>query len=175
MKRLKEKMLHNDGFFFTFIRSSLSSQVCGWIDTLTAFLAFALLHLTAWFSTCLGAFVGGICNYLVNYRFTFHATGMGYSVTLFKFVFIWAGSLLLNSFGTEFVYKLVSRFDIVDQVRWISKDGVFLAARLSIALTVSLAWNFQLQRKFVFNATRLDPYIERLMNKIGIGHAKKEE
>ncbi|MDE6010066.1 MAG: GtrA family protein, partial [Muribaculaceae bacterium] len=85
LKTVKNKVLHNDGFFYTLLRSSLSSQLCGWIDTLTAFLIFSLLDLSAWLSTAIGAFVGGVFNCIINYRFTFHAYGVDIRAALVKF------------------------------------------------------------------------------------------
>lgn len=173
----KDKFLHNKGFFFTLMRSSLSSQVCGWIDTLTAFLLFSLFDLTAWLSTAIGAFVGGVFNCIVNYKFTFQAVGVAWRTALTKFAFVWAGSLLLNSFGTQIVYRLVCGWEWLKDATHIGDDGIFLAARLFVALAVSLCWNFLLQRNFVFKATRLDPYIERVLDRLGIGsiHSKKQE
>ncbi|MBD5199211.1 MAG: GtrA family protein [Bacteroidales bacterium] len=169
LNKIKEKILHSDGFFFTLVRSSMSSQLCGWIDTLTSFLVFSLFDLTAWLSTAIGAFVGGILNCIINYRFTFHAVGVEWRVALTKFIFIWAGSLLLNSFGTQAVYSLVKGWSWFENVTGIGEDSIFLASRLFVALTVSLCWNFLLQRHFVFRTTRLDPYIAQLLHKLGIG------
>lgn len=162
---VKEKFLHNDGFFFTLIRSSLSSQLCGWIDTFTSFAVFALFDLSAWLSTAIGAFVGGVFNCIINYRFTFHAFGVDWKVALSKFIFVWTGSLLLNSFGTQAVYSLVDNWNWIMQFKGVTQDGIFLGARLFVALTVSLCWNFLLQRNFVFKATRFDPYISRFLSK----------
>ncbi|MDE6809175.1 MAG: GtrA family protein [Muribaculaceae bacterium] len=173
LTKIKEKVLHSDGFFFTLLRSSVSSQLCGWIDTLTSFLVFSLIGLSAWMSTALGAFVGGVFNCIINYRFTFHAFGVDWRVALTKFVFVWTGSLLLNSFGTEAVYSLVKDWQWLYEIKGIGKDGIFLAARLFVALTVSLCWNFLLQRHFVFKVTRLDPYIGKFLTKIGIGSKNK--
>ena len=169
LNKIKEKILHSDGFFFTLVRSSMSSQLCGWIDTLTSFLVFSLFDLTAWLSTAIGAFVGGILNCIINYRFTFHAVGVEWRVALTKFIFIWAGSLLLNSFGTQAVYSLVKGWSWFENVTGIGEDSIFLASRLFVALTVSLCWYFLLQRHFVFRTTRLDPYIAQLLHKLGIG------
>lgn len=170
LTKIKEKVLHSDGFFFTLLRSSMSSQLCGWIDTLTSFLVFSLIGLSAWLSTAIGAFVGGVFNCIINYRFTFHAFGVDWRVALTKFVFVWAGSLLLNSFGTEAVYSLVKDWEWLYDIKWIGKDGIFLAARLFVALSVSLCWNFLLQRHFVFKVSRLDPYISAVLHKLGIGN-----
>lgn len=163
---VKEKIIHSDDFFFTLLRSSVSSQICGWIDTLTAFLCFALFNLTAWLSTAIGAFVGGVFNYLVNYRFTFHADGMAWRVAVSKFVFVWAGSLLLNSFGTQYAYMLVRGWAWLKETTGVNEDEIFLATRLTVALTVSLAWNFRLQRNFVFKQTKLDPHIVNFLDNI---------
>lgn len=163
LNNIREKILHNDGFFYTLLRSSVSSQLCGWIDTLTAFLVFSLLHLSAFVSTAIGAFVGGIFNCIINYKFTFHAVGVAWKVALVKFLFVWMGSLLLNSFGTQIVYSWVHDWEWLQRVG-IAKDGIFLATRLFIALMVSLCWNFLLQRNFVFKTTRIDPYIDRALH-----------
>ena len=170
---IKKKLLYSDGFFFTLLRSSLSSQLCGWIDTLTALLFFAVFDLSAWLSTAIGAFVGGVLNCVINYRFTFHAQGVMWRAALTKFAFVWAGSLLLNSFGTQIVYTMVRDWEwLHDAVKGISNDGTFFAARLFVALMVSLCWNFQMQRNVVFKSTRLDPYIIRFLDKLGIGKHK---
>ena len=166
--RIKDKVLHNDGFFFTFLRSSVSSQVCGWIDTITSFLVFSLLDLSAWLSTAIGAFVGGVFNCIINYKFTFHAYGVELRAALAKFAFVWTGSLLLNSFGTQFVYHLVVGWKWLHATVGITDDMTFLAARLFVALMVSLCWNFLLQRNFVFKTTCLDPYINRFLDRCGI-------
>lgn len=168
LQHVKDKVLHNDGFFYTLLRSGVSSQVCGWIDMLTSFLVFALLDLSAWLSTAIGAFVGGVFNCIINYKFTFHAVGVAWRTALTKFAFVWAGSLLLNSFGTQICYSLVRKWTWLEETTGITDDGIFLAVRLFISLVVSLAWNFLLQRNFVFKTTKLDPYIDKALDRCGI-------
>ncbi|MDE7155754.1 MAG: hypothetical protein K2N79_05665, partial [Muribaculaceae bacterium] len=56
-----------------------------------------------------------------------------------------------------------------ENVTGIGEDSIFLASRLFVALPVSLCWNFLLQRNFVFRTTRFDPYIAKLLSKLGIG------
>lgn len=164
LRKAKKQILHSDGLFYTLLRSSVSSQVCGWIDTLTAFFAFSLLHLTPFLSTAIGAFIGGVLNCAINYRFTFHAYSVNWRIALFKFSLVWAGSLLLNSYGTQVVYYLVKdNLWLQENVFMISNNGTFLASRLFVALMVSLFWNFLLQRHFVFKVTRLDLYIDRIL------------
>lgn len=168
LAQVKDKILHNDGFFYTLLRSSVSSQICGWLDTLLSYLAFQFLHFTPFLSTAIGAFIGGICNCYINYRYTFHAKGVDIRVALFKYVFVWTGSLLLNSFGTQILYSIVHDWHWLEQMPFIKPGGIFLATRLFVALMVSLGWNFLLQRNFVFTTTRLDPYILRWLNRLGM-------
>jgi len=165
LERVKEKFLHSNGLFFTWLRSSASSQVCGWIDMLCAFLAFSVLHLSPFLSTATGAFIGGVFNCIINYKFTFHAYGVQWRVAFFKFAFVWTGSMLLNSYGTQAVYYLVKDWHwLQEQMASVSDNGTFVVARLSVALTVSICWNFLLQRNFVFKPTRIDPYIGRFLD-----------
>lgn len=172
LAKAKEKFLHNDGFFFTLLRSSVSSQICGWIDTIISFLAFSLCGLTPFLSTAIGAFIGGIMNLTINYRFTFHAYNVDWRSALAKYIFVWVGSLLLNSFGTQIAYHAVRGWHWLHEVTHIADDGIFLGARLFVALMVSLCWNFLLQRNFVFKVTRLDPYINRALDRLGIPSSK---
>ena len=173
--RVKKKILHNDGLFYTLLRSSVSSQLCGWIDTFTAFLAFSLLHLTPFLSTAIGAFIGGVLNCLINYRFTFHADSVNWRIALFKFSLVWTGSLLLNSYGTQVVYYLVK--DCVwlqENIFMVSNNCTFMFSRLFVALMVSLFWNFLLQRHFVFRVTRLDSGIERMLNALKLNKTGRD-
>lgn len=166
IKAAKENILHNDGFFFTLIRSTISAQVCSWVDMLTSFLAFAVLNLTAWLSTALGAFIGGILNCLVNYRFTFHTEGVGLKVAITKFGFVWLGSMLLNSFGTEYFYHWIKNWHWLHTTVGLTDDLIFLVGRLTVSLAVSILWNFLLQKHFVFHTSPIDKYIQRFYERI---------
>ena len=44
----------------------------------------------------------------------------------------------------------------------IRPDGVFAFSRLSVSLVVSLAWNFLMQKYFVYRSVAFDGYVERL-------------
>lgn len=166
----KEKLLHNDNFFFTLLRSGASAQLCGWIDMLVSFMLFAFLNLTPWLSTALGALMGGICNCVINYRFAFHAQSKNVSwrAVMVKFILVWTGSLLLNSFGTQILYYSVRDWEWLREFTGMGNDAIFLGARLSVSLVVSLGWNFMLQRCFVFRTTRFDAHIINAWRSIAV-------
>lgn len=168
VKHLKDEIIHSDNWFFTLVRSGASSQLCGWIDMIVSFVLFAFCNMTPWMSTATGAFVGGVCNYIINMRFTFHARNLEPRASVTKFVFVWIGSLLLNSFGTQIAYYLVRDWKWLIDETGFSDDAVFLGARLFVSLVVSLGWNFVLQRNFVFRDTRFDRHILRVLDVMGI-------
>lgn len=172
--KAKETVLKNDGFFFTLLRSSVSSQFCGWIDTIVSFISFSFLGLTPFLSTGIGAFVGGILNCTINYKFTFHADGIDLRIALTKYLFVWTGSFLLNSFGTQIIYHLLEDWNWLIETTGIAKDGIFLAARLFVALMVSICWNFLLQRNFVFKVTAIDCYIAALLKSLRLYPKSKQ-
>lgn len=169
-----KQLLHDDGVVFTLLRSGASSQVCGWIDMIVSFVLFAYCDMTPWMSTATGAFVGGVFNCIVNYRFTFHAHDVDWRAVITKFVFVWVGSLLLNSFGTQILYYWVRGWSWLKATTGLGDDAIFLAVRLFVSLVVSLAWNFLLQRYFVFRPTRVDSYILNILDRLGSKERKNK-
>ncbi len=164
-RRVAAKVMKSDSLVPTFLRSILSSQCSSWTDMIISFALFAWVHLTPFLSTAIGAFVGGVVNCVINYRFTFHATGIPWKSVVVKFALVWVGSLLLNSYGTHALYYLFTRWDWLIDMGF-RPDGFFAAARLLTSLIVSLVWNFLLQRYFVFRNTSFDRkivvFLERL-------------
>lgn len=164
-RRVAAKVMKSDRLVPTFLRSIVSSQCSSWTDMLISFAAFAWLHLTPFLSTAIGAFVGGVVNCIINYRFTFHATDIPWRAVVVKFALVWAGSLLLNSYGTHLLYYLFTQWDWLIDMGF-RPDGFFAAARLLTSLIVSLVWNFLLQRYFVFRNTAFDRKIVEWLERI---------
>ena len=156
-----KKLLKSDNVVFTFIRSTISSQISSWVDMAISFAMFAWVLGIPWLSTAIGAFCGGIVNCIVGYKFTYHADGVSKRAVFVKFTMIWMGSLTLNSVGTQLLTRLLEIWQWLETIGFKS-DGYFAAARLTVSLIVSLAWNFLLQRTFVFRPNRFDAYAIRI-------------
>lgn len=156
-KKIGDKALHNDSLGWTFLRSIFSSQVASWVDMLLSFGLFSLFDLKPWFSTAVGAIAGGVINCVINYRLTFHAQGVSWKAVIVKYTMVWLGSVALNSLGTELLYKLLSSWTWLETIGF-KPDGYFATARLAASLIVSWAWNFLLQRYFVYRTTRFDRF-----------------
>ena len=155
VKKIGSNILNSDQLVFTFIRSAGAAQFASWIDLGTAFVLFAFAHFAPWASTAIGAFVGGVINCVLNYRFTFHANSCPWKAVIVKYALVWVGSLLLNSFGTELLYYGLMHWTWLETIGF-KPDGYFAAARLAVSGVVSLAWNFVLQSNFVYHPSRFD-------------------
>lgn len=161
--KLGRRFLKSNNIAFTFLRSTISSQISSWTDMIMSFVFYAWVNLYPWLATALGAFIGGIVNCIIGYNFTFHATGVAKRAVLVKFFLVWLGSMILNSWGTDFVFRMLQKWTWLETIGF-KPDGYFAAARLGVSLVVSLAWNFLLQRTFVFRPTRFDPTAVKIVN-----------
>lgn len=157
VKKIGSNIINNDNLVFTFIRSAAMAQAASWIDLGTGFILFAFAHFTPWISTAIGAFAGGVINCILNYKFTFHAKNCPWKAVLVKYAIVWVGSLLLNSFGTQFLYYGLIHWPWLKDIGF-KPDGYFAAARLIVSGIVSLGWNFLLQNSFVYRQRNFDKY-----------------
>ena len=99
VKGIRNKVLKSDSMVFEFLRSIVSSQAASWIDMLISFGFFAWLGIYPWLATLCGAFAGGVTNCIINYKFTFHASGLPWKAVAVKYFLVWVGSVALNSLG----------------------------------------------------------------------------
>lgn len=179
MNKIVNKVM-NGGGWFTFIRSSISSQIASWIDMGTSFVFFAFVFAAldpfyrSNLSVAVGAVVGGIVNCCINYRFTFHAKGQSVQAVAVKYAMVWVGSLLLNMYGTTGVATLMSHWQWLLDIGF-KPDGIFAASRLFASLVVSLAWNFVLQRNFVYRPSRFDRYAIAFVSAFTPKHRKQSD
>lgn len=143
-----------------FLRSVVTSQISAYTDFIVSFAFYALISLSAGISAMIGATAGGIVNCLINYKFTFRMRESSYLAIGIKFFLVWLGSLLLNTFGTQYLTNLLDSSSLLDSVNMV--DNIrFTIARIITSIVVSVFWNFMLQRYFVFRATAFDNFIDR--------------
>lgn len=172
LKSATDKFLNSNNVVFEFLRSIFSSQAASWIDMFMSFAFFAWLGIQPWLATICGALAGGVTNCIINYKFTFHASDCPWKAVIVKYFMIWMGSVVFNSLGTELLYRVLVNWDWLHTVTE-STDVIFGAVRLSVSLVVSLAWNFVMQRNFVYRPTKFDARAIRLMDLI-IGKREKK-
>lgn len=160
--KAKDKIV-NGGGIFTYMRSVMTSQLSAWTDFIVSFLCFAVLSLSSGISAMIGAIMGGIVNCTVNYKFTFKCSEGSYASIAVKFFLVWVGSLLLNTFGTQYLNAIIQDSTLFDYFG-ASVDLRFAIARVTASIVVSVFWNFLLQQYFVFRVNRVDSYIDAIVD-----------
>jgi putative flippase GtrA len=75
----------------------------------------------------------------------------------FKYLFVWTGSILLNTAGTFALTELSGQY--------------FIFAKIVVAVGVALLWNYQLQRLFVYRDTHI---VEKIKRKRKNKHKRKK-
>ena len=169
VKKAADKFINGKGIF-TFLRTSVSSQIASWTDMGVCFVFYAWVFIgmgkdpmRSFMATAIGLVVGGIVNCCINYKFTFRAENCSVKAVAIKYLLIWGGSFVLNLGGTTAFDHLLQHWEWLRHIG-MRPDGIFAFARLSVSLVVSLAWNFLLQKNFVYKPSKFDPFAIRLVD-----------
>ena len=172
IRQVGNNFIKSDKFIYSLLRAGVTSQTSSWVDLFTSFALFAWVGLMPGVATAIGAVIGGVINCVMNFHFTFHAQECSWRAVVVKYTMVWVGSILLNSFGTEGLFKLFVNWPWLETIGF-NPDGSFAAARLITALVVSLFWNLLLQARFVYRITSFDPYAIRIMDLLTFHKIKK--
>ena len=136
---------------------------------------FSWVGLQPVYATAIGAVMGGVTNCIINYKFTYPNQSCAWNVVIVKFIMVWFGGLLLNAFGTQFLYWVLNKWEWLSTIGF-KRDGYFTAARLATALIVSVLWHFLMQKNFVYKQVRFDKYAEKISEILFPGlHREKEK
>lgn len=96
-------------------------------------------------STASGAIVGGITNCCINYRWTFPGTHNSKKSIAWRYFIVWIGSILLNTGGTELLTRCIAYHN-----EYSTTTAILLIAKALVAITVAIAWNYTMQKRFVY-------------------------
>ena len=177
LKQIGTTLLKSKSFVPTFLRSAVSSQASGWVDMIVGFVMFYWIfnqHLS-WLATGIGVVAGGIVNCIICYKFTFRAENCPWKAVVVKYALVWIGNLILNSGGTNLLYVMLEKWNILEDLGF-KTAGYYATARLVMSLLVSWFWNFVLQRNFVYRQSKFDPYAVKFMTSfLNIFHIKHNE
>ncbi len=159
--KVVDKLMNGKGIF-TFLRSSVSSQIASWID-MGSSITLVACGVSKWLATPVGAVLGGIVNCCINYKFTFQAKNCSVKAVALKYIMIWLGSVTLNTVGTSVLATVLDRWHLLETIGFTSV-GSYAAARLIVSLLVSWFWNFLLQKNFVYVPSKFDPYAIKVVD-----------
>lgn len=122
----------------TFTKAQCSAWVASCVDFGMTLILASLCGVWYGYATLIGAFTGGLVNCGINYRWVFHAFGLKKKYVALRYVFVWVGSIALNTFGTWRLTELA---------------GInYVISKTIVAVLVAVLWNYQLQSKFVFKS-----------------------
>lgn len=124
----------------TFAKAQCSAWVASAVDFGLTFTLASIAGLWYGYATLIGAVCGGLVNCAINYRWVFHAFGMKKKYIAMRYMFVWVGSIVLNTYGTCQVTELTGMN--------------YLISKTIVAALVAVFWNYHLQRTFVFHANR---------------------
>ena len=145
-----------------FIRAQFSSQAARFTDfTITIILAkvFGLYYVWA---TLIGSICGGIVNCIVNYKWTFKSTDCKKTHVFFKYVLVWIGSILLNTWGTYAMTETISKSPWVQNLLKHYIDDVFVFSKVVVSIIVGFFWNYNMQRVFVYRNRNIKGLVNRI-------------
>jgi putative flippase GtrA len=120
----------------TLARHQVGSLVATLVDFGTMSLLVSGFGLNPVPATAIGAACGGLSNFVLGRTWIFGAQAGGAGPQAVRYVLVSAASLGWNTLGE---YVVCNRLGVQ-----------YLLARAIVAVVVSLAWNFPLQRSFVF-------------------------
>ena len=97
-----------------------------------------------------GFLVGGIVNCAINYGWVFHAEDCKKTHVAVKYLFVWGGSIILNTWGTFALTEWLTGMTWVNGLLGYYIDNVFILSKIIVAVLVAFFWNYHLQRFFVY-------------------------
>lgn len=125
--------------------SIIRNAIAAFIATAADFLVFLLLvqyaEVTPWLATAAACGVGGVINFTINRVWTFASRGPPVGEA-WRYTFVSASSALLNSGGVAVLLFLPA---LDARIAW-----------LVVRVAVFVAWNYPLQRDYVFTGTEED-------------------
>lgn len=134
----------------TFGKAQISAWIASFVDFAVTIILAQFAELWYGYSTFIGALMGGITNCIINYKWVFHPDSINKRYMAARYMMVWTGSILLNTFGTLALTEAT---------------GVsFIIVKAAVAIAVAVLWNYQMQRLFVFNA-KLSRPLKKIINK----------
>lgn len=149
------KAFSEKGGIFTFIRAQFSSQVASATDFSVTILLAKLLELYYVYATFCGSICGGIVNCVINYKWTFKTKDCKKRHVMAKYLLVWIGSILLNTWGIYFMTEAISQHPWVQETLSHYTDDLFVFSKIVVSLLVGFLWNYNMQRSFVYKNCRI--------------------
>ena len=148
-----------------FIRAQFSSQIASATDFLVTILLVKLFGIYYVYATFTGSVCGGIVKCIINYKWTFKSKECKKRHVMVKYLLVWIGSILLNTWGIYFMTETISKNPWVQETLKHYIDDLFVFSKIVVSLLVGFLWNYNMQRVFVYKNCRIRGRFQRVNSK----------
>ncbi len=135
---------------WVFCKAQMSAQLASVVDFLVTILLAWVFGLFYLYATFIGSVAGGVVNCCINYGWVFHAEGVKKKHVAMKYLLVWGGSILLNTWGTYLLTEWLTGMKWLNHLLGYYVDNVFILSKVIVAVLVAFFWNYQMQRTFVY-------------------------
>ena len=149
VKKVVRKVSEKKGIL-TFLKAQFSSQVATLFDFAVTVILATLFQTHYVYAVFTGAVCGGVVNCIVNYKWTFKATGLKKRYVAAKYLFVWLVAIALNTYGTYFLTESLSKIGWMENFLGHFFGSLFIACKMVVALLVALLWSYEMQYYFVY-------------------------
>ena len=120
----------------TFFKANAASLTASFCDYLVTIIFKQFFLVDAVIASILGTVFGGIINFFIGRHWVFRSVKAPFFHQGKKYLLTWTGNLILNSLGVFLLVRL---------------GGVnYIIAKIATSLTVAVAYNYPIQKKYVF-------------------------
>lgn len=119
-----------------FAKAQIASSIASMVDYFITILFVEMLGFWYLAGSTTGTIIGGITNFFIGRHWVFKGGLKERNIQLFRYTVVWTGYLVLTTTG---VY-LLTHFAHFN----------YLISKISISLFLAVAYNFPLQKRFVF-------------------------
>jgi len=126
----------------TFLKANAASLTASFCDYLVTIIFKQFLHVDEVIASILGTIFGGIINFLIGRHWVFRSANTPFFHQGKKYLLTWTGNLILNALG---VYLLTKQAGVY-----------YIIAKVATSLTVAFAYNYPIQKKYVFKNIDID-------------------
>lgn len=119
-----------------FAKAQLASFIASFVDYCITIVCKEVLGFWYLAASCTGTIIGGLTNFSLGRNWVFKGGERERHIQLFRYFLVWTGYLLLTTYG---VY-LLKEFGHLN----------YLVSKISVTLFLAVAYNYPLQKRFVF-------------------------
>lgn len=123
----------------TFFKANMASLIASGCDYGLTVILKEIFAINTWAAGVSGTVLGGIINFFICRHWVFKTGDEHIYSQGKKFIITWTGNMILNATG----YYLLIHYTGLN----------YIIAKLVTSLTVALAYNYPLQKKYVFKNT----------------------